>query len=109
MTPRQFDIWKAKPEGFNEPHWFVIVSGAERCAENRQTAVNGLACYTLRGAPLKTDVRLNGADGFERATVCACDFFYYLPKSGLREKVGIVSWERQQQIKAKVREVLRLS
>jgi hypothetical protein len=109
MTPRQYEIWKAKPAGFERAHWFVIVSGAERCASEKVGAVNGLACFLLRGDPSKTDVRLNGADGFEHATVCQCDYFFPLAKSELKEKLGVVSYERQNAIKARIREILRLN
>lgn len=109
MNPRPFEIWKAKPPGFETAHWFVVISGAERCADARLAAVNGLACYTLRGQPSKTDVRLNGADGFERPTVCQCDYFFPLPKASLHDKLGTVTFERQNQIKARIREVLRLN
>jgi hypothetical protein len=108
MTPRQFEIWKAKPQGFEQSHWFVIISGNERCAHERFNAVNGLACFTLRGVPLNADVRLNNADGFERPTVCGCDYFFPIPKSSLQEKLGVVSFERQQQIKTRIEESLRL-
>jgi hypothetical protein len=53
------------------------------------------------------EIRLNGADGFEAPTVCQCDFLYPLVKAKLHSPMGNVSWERQQQIKAKVKEVLR--
>lgn len=68
---------------------------------------NGLACFSLRGEPSKTDVRLNGADGFDVPTVCQCDFVFALPKEKLHDGRGSVSWERQQQIKAKLKEVRR--
>jgi hypothetical protein len=108
MKPRQFEVWKARPEGFQRDHWFVVVSNQERCDEPRQLLVNGLACFTLRGEPLKSEVRLNRADGFTSATVCQCDFLYSLEKSRLHSNQGMVSWERQQAIKAKLKEVLRL-
>jgi hypothetical protein len=73
----------------------------------KRTQVNGLACFTLRGAPFPTDVRLNSADGFAAPTVCVCDLVYLLDKRSLYDRVGIVSWERQQAIKSKVKEVLR--
>jgi hypothetical protein len=108
MKVRQWEIWKARPPGFEKDHWFVIVSGQERCDEARQLLVNGLACWTLRGDPRKSEVRLNGADGFSSPTVCQCDFLYSLPKSGLHSSQGSISWERQQQIKSRVKDVLRL-
>jgi hypothetical protein len=108
MKIRQWEIWKAKPEGFETEHWFVLVSPQERLDNPRLSKANGLACFTLRGEPLNTDARLNGADGFETATVCQCDLFYFLDKSKLHSLLGSVSWERQQQIKNKLKEVLRL-
>lgn len=91
-----------------EPHWFVILSPPELCADPRELSVNGLACWTLRGEPSKIEVRLNSAEGFDRPTVCACDFLYVLAKRSLSHPLGIVSWERQQLIKAKLKEVFRL-
>src|SRR5437763_1464752 len=107
MKFRQWEVWKARPQGFEKDHWFVIVSGQERLDSNR-TYVNALACFTLRGDPGKTDVRLNGADGFDAPTVCQCDLMYFLEKRELHSGLGSVSWERQQQIKSKIKEVLRL-
>jgi len=37
-----------------------------------------------------------------------CAFLYLLEKSKLHSAQGFVSWERQQLIKSKLREVLRL-
>lgn len=108
MKFRQWEVWKAWPPGFERDHWFVLISGQERCDEARHLLVNGLACWTLRGEPRKTEVRLNGADGFDLPTVCQCDFLYSLPKSALHSGLGTVSWERQQQLKSKLKEVLRL-
>jgi mRNA-degrading endonuclease toxin of MazEF toxin-antitoxin module len=54
-----------------------------------------------------TDVRLNHAEGFEHATVCQCDLIYFLDKSALHSRIGVVSWERQQQIKARFKELFR--
>lgn len=105
---RQWEIWKARPPGFQTDHWFVLMSGQERLDSSRHRQVNGLACFTLRGQPIKTDVRLNGADGFPAPTVCQCDLVYFLDKSKLHSCLGMVSWERQQHIKARLKEVFRL-
>ena len=104
----QFEIWKAKPDGFAQAHYFVIIIPDERCQNERLVYVNGLACFTLRGQPKKVDVLLNGADGFERSTVCDCGYWYPLLKSCLTEKRGTVTFERQRQIKTLVREIFRL-
>lgn len=108
MKIRQWETWKCRPNGFERDHWFVIVSGQERCDEPRQLLVNALACWTLRGDVRKSEVRLNGADGFQVPTVCQCDFLYALPKAALHSALGPVSWERQQQLKSRLKEVLRL-
>jgi hypothetical protein len=108
MTPRQWQIWKARPEGFERDHWFVIISGNERCSSERSPKVNGLACFTLRGGLSPTDVALDRADGFDNATTCQCDFLFTLSKTTLHSGLGSVSWERQQQIKAKLKEVFRI-
>ena len=107
MKLHQSEVWKAKPPGFERDHWFVIVSGQERCDESRHLFVNGLACFTLRGHLGKTEVQLNGADGLAGPTALQCDYLYSLDKRTLHSGQGLVSWERQQAIKSKVREVLR--
>jgi mRNA-degrading endonuclease toxin of MazEF toxin-antitoxin module len=107
MKTRQWEIWKAKPVGFEKAHWFVILSGQERLDSNRN-AINALACYTLRGEKKPVDVVLNGADGFDHATICQCDHIFSLDKNALGDPLGPISWERQQQIKSKLKEVFRL-
>lgn len=108
MNIRQWSIWKAKPEGFEKAHWFVIISGQERLDAERRLKVNSLVCFSLRGEALDSDVRLNGADGFEAPTVCQCDLVYFLDKNQLKDCIGAVTWERQQQIKSRIKELLRL-
>jgi hypothetical protein len=108
MNVRQWEIWKARPAGFQADHWFVIISNTERGQSARTTAVNGLACFTLRGQLTPADVLLNGADGLSAPTACACDFLFSLQKTGLHSGLGSVSWERQQAIKSKLKEVFRL-
>ena len=85
---KQWEIWKAKPVGFQRDHWFVLISSPERIASPRHHQVNGLVCFTLRGEPLKTDVRLNAADGFSSPTTCQCDLIYLLDKPQLHSKPG---------------------
>ncbi len=103
---KQWEVWKGRPAGFEKDHWFVIISNNERIEARNQ--INGLACFSLRGKPLAIDVRLNGADGFAPPTVCQCDLLYLLEKTKLHSPLGPVSWERQQQIKQRLREVLRI-
>jgi hypothetical protein len=108
MKIHQWEVWKCRPPGFERDHWFVILSPEELCLEPRELVVNGLACFTLRGSPDRVSVRLNSADGFAAPTVCDCDLAYVLEKRALHSCLGPVSWERQQAIKAKLKEVIRL-
>ena len=108
MKLRQWEIWKAKPPDFERSNWFVLVSNQERLDSPRHFAVNGLCCFTLRGEPAKSEVRLNGADGLEVASVCDCGFLWVLQKNEFSDGRGLISWERQQAIKSRLKEVLRL-
>ena len=108
MNFRQWQVWKCRPPGFERDHWFVLLSGQERLDHPQRAQVNGLACYKLQGALKKLDVGLNGADGFDGPTACQCDYIFSLDKSKLHSSLGSVSWERQQAIKSKLKEVLRL-
>jgi len=108
MKLRQWEVWKAKPAGFERPHWFVLLSNQERLDSPRHHAVNALCCFTLRGQLGNTDVRLDAADGLEAATVCDCSFVWVLQKSELNDGRGLVSWERTQALKSRVKETLRL-
>jgi hypothetical protein len=101
-------VWKTRPPTFQADHWFVVLSAQERCDNPRQLMVNGLACFTLRGRLSIVEVQLDSADGFSMPTACQCDFVYSMEKSKFHTGQGFVSWERQQQIKSKLKEVLRL-
>lgn len=94
--------------GFVRDDRFVILAGQERLDNPQRLQINGLACNKLQGDPKKLDVRLNGADGFDGPTVCQCDFIFVLNKTALHSCLGSVTWERQQSIKSKLKEVHRL-
>ena len=108
MNVRQWEIWKSCPPGFARDHWFVVLSAPERLDHPHRLQLNGLACYKLQGPLKKIDVCLNGADGFDGPTACQCDFIFVLDKAALHSSLGQVSWERQQAIKSKLKEVFRL-
>ena len=108
MTLRPWEIWKARPCGVQQDHWFVILAGPERLQSAAHLQINGLACFTLRGSMRSTDVRLNATDGFQATTVCQCDLIYLLEKSQLHSNLGTVSYERQQAIKRKLIEIFRI-
>jgi hypothetical protein len=108
MKLHQWEVWKAKLPEFKTDHWFVLLSGQERLDSPKHLFANGLVCYTLRGEPTAVDVRLDAADGFQAPSICQCDFAYVLDKRTLYDNLGFVNWERQQQIKSKVKALLRL-
>jgi len=108
MKIRQFEVFKCRPAGFQADHWFVVLSAQERCDRVQSLQINALACFTLRGQPSGTDVVLDSADGFQAPTVVGCEFAHVLDKGKLHSSLGLVSWERQQQIKSKIKQLLRL-
>lgn len=59
-------------------------------------------CRTLSG-PLQREAKpaevvLDRADGLDWETLCRVDALHFIPKSGLRERRGIVCKERRRQI-----------
>ena len=65
--------------------------------------VNGLACFSLRGEPQPTGSASEWRERIRFAQVCQCDFVYPLPNSKLHSALGSISWERQQQIKSRLK------
>lgn len=104
----QFDIWRFNFEDKGE-HSVVLISHPDRCA--RGTLVNVLYCTSQRQSrqPHSYEVLLNGADGFDWETFCDCSILYSVPASGLFAQRGRVTLERRRQIRAKVRDLLRLT
>ena len=61
-------------------------------------------------APHPYEVLLNGADGMDGETCCDCSILYNtVPTAELFGRRGRVSLERRRQIRAKVRDLLRLN
>ena len=55
------------------------------------------------------EVLLNGADAMEWETFCDCSILYTVPSAKLFGRRGRVSLERRRQIRARVRDLLRLN
>jgi len=51
MKIRQWEIAKCRPPGFERDHWFVIVSGQERCNEPRHLLVKGWPVSACAATP----------------------------------------------------------
>jgi mRNA-degrading endonuclease toxin of MazEF toxin-antitoxin module len=84
------------------PHPAVIVSHPDRVA--KADWVNVLLCTTQRAnrPPKPTEVRLNGADGLDRETLCRCDALWLVEKAKLTKKRGTVVTIRRRQIVDKI-------
>ena len=39
---KQFEVLKGRPEGFKQDHWFVVLSGEERCVAKQKLVVQAL-------------------------------------------------------------------
>src|SRR3954464_10618432 len=104
----QFDVWRYTFPDKGE-HPVVLVSHPDICA--RATVVNVLFCTSQRQsrAPRSREVMLNGADGMDWETLCDCAVFYAVKSADLFGKRGRVTLERRREIRAKVRELFRLS
>lgn len=104
----QFDVWRFDfPEKGEHP--VVLISHPDRCA--RGALVNVLFCTSQRQSPAHYpyEVLLNGTDGMDWETFCDCSILYTIPSAKLFGCRGRVSLERRRQIRAKVRELLRLN
>ena len=104
----QFDVWR-----FNFPekggHSVILISHPNLCAT--ASVVNALCCTSQRQsrAAKPHEVLLNGEDGFDWETFCDCSRMYLVDTKALFEKRGRVSLERRRQIRAKIRDILRLA
>lgn len=102
---RQWEVYSyefAAPIG---EHPVVVISNKKLCENG--LGVNVLKCVTQRGGreANEAEVILNGADGFDHKTLCACDKFYLVKKEELKGPKGTVSRARRQAI---VKTIVRL-
>ena len=104
----QFDVWRFDFPQKGE-HPVVLISHPDRCAHG--ALINVLYCTSQRQSrtPNPYEVMLNGADGMDWETFCDCSILYTIPSAKLFGRRGRVSLERRRQIRAKVRELLRLN
>lgn len=87
----------------------VMISHPDRCA--RGALVNVLYCTSQRQSRTlhPYEVLLKGADGMDCETLCDCSILYTVPAAKLFGRRGRVSLERRRQIRAQVRDLLRLN
>ena len=104
----QFDVWRYNFPDKGE-HPVVLISHPDICA--RAAVVNVLFCTSQRQSrqPRPHEVMLNGADGMDWESFCDCSVLYAVKSSDLFGKRGRVTLERRREIRAKVRDLFRLS
>jgi mRNA-degrading endonuclease toxin of MazEF toxin-antitoxin module len=104
---KQFEVWRFDFPKKGE-HPVVIISHDDFCAG---AVVNVLYCTSQRQsrAAYPYEVLLNGADGMDWETFCDCATFFSVPAAGLFGRRGRVSVERRRAIRAKIRDVFRLT
>jgi mRNA-degrading endonuclease toxin of MazEF toxin-antitoxin module len=105
----QFDVWRyAFPEKGGE-NTVILISHPDICA--RASVVNVLFCTSQRQnrRAYPHEVLLNGEDGMDGETLCDCSCLYAVKSAGLFGKRGHVTLERRRQIRAKIRDIFRLS
>jgi len=103
----QFDVWRFIFPDKGE-HPVILISHPDWCA--RAAVVNVLYCTSQRQSrkPRPYEVMLNGADGMDWETFCDCSILYAVKSESLFGRRGRVSLERRREIRARVRDVLRL-
>jgi hypothetical protein len=106
----QFEIWKFKPTGFPIAHYFVVLSGPERCADAQALNINALLISTLHGRPKSVQVVLDQTDGLDHPSTCQCDYIYTFPKACVwaAGAKGTVTDLHKQAIKDKLVSIFRL-
>lgn len=103
-TLRQWDVVRARIVPTDkEEHPAVVISPPDVCAR-AGSVVNVLYCTTLRpgmeaGAH---NVRLNGADGLDHATLVNCAMVYRLTRDRITMRYGAVSALRRREIGRKI-------
>ena len=104
----QFDVWRYNFPDKGE-HPVVLISHPDICA--RAAVVNVLFCTSQRQSrqPRPHEVMLNGADGMDWESFCDCSVLYAVKSSDVFGKRGRVTLERRREIRAKVRDLFRLS
>lgn len=101
---RQWDVVRARIVPTDkEEHPAIIISSNDVCAR-AGSVVNVLYCTTLRpgmeaGAH---NVRLNGADGLDHASLVNCAMLYRLTRDRITKHYGSVSANRRREIGRKI-------
>src|SRR5260370_35014130 len=103
----QFEIWRYIFPN-KEEHSVVIISPPDRAAN--AAVVNVLYCTSQRQSrqPKSIEVLLDAAEGMDWKTFCDCSLLFAVPAEKLFGKRGIVTHDRRNAIRAKLRDIFRL-
>ena len=111
MKLRRWDIIKI-PAADNDPvgHPGVVLSAEDILDDDKQQRFNVLVGTKKQPAERAKEhnVVLNGADGLSFLTLLDCSLIYVVRKAQIKERLGVVAFERRQEIKRKVRAYLGL-
>jgi len=108
----QWDIVKIRIEAKDrDEHFAVVISPDEVAKDAKKNRLNVLYCTSLKPAEKagEHEVRLNGADGLERASVVSCVHFHGISRDKVFSVAGRVGVERRAQIKRKIVAAFRLA
>jgi hypothetical protein len=93
-----------------DEHFAVVISPEELAVNPKVSRLNVLYCSSIKPADTigAHEVRLNGADGLERASVVSCAHFHGVSREKFFSVVGRVGVERRAQVKRKIVAAFRL-
>ena len=112
MNLKQWDVVKLRIKPNDKDEHFAVVISPDDVTKNEQIpAINVLYCSSFRPAiPLEPhQVRLNGEDGMERATVASCIHFYTVTRDKIFATTGRVGIERRRQLARRIVASFRLA
>ena len=95
---KPFEIYSCQPPEWPEPHPCVVISHPDRA--NKKSPVEVLMCASRQATrkPEAHEVILDTADGLDWPTLCKCDLVYSVPRAELKNRRGLVTGPRRQQL-----------
>ena len=100
----QWEVYRIDVPGVG-PHPVVVISSPSTCNNQSIKAVNALLCSSIRANDRVGihEVALDQADGLDHLTGCQCHAFLLIGKQRFTVPLGMVSWNRREEIKRKIR------
>jgi hypothetical protein len=98
---KAWEIWTGDIYG---PHPVVLISCQPRIDAKPEVVV--LKCTTMKPGMARAEKEnesvLDEADGLNWKTLCRCDLLFTVPKATLKNRRGVVSFERRRDIARKI-------